>query len=174
MRPDLLEQLRDIHAPAAPGWWPPAPGWWFLALLAIVLLVWGGRRLWRRWRRFQPARAAKKLHLGLARQLQAQSLSPEAWLHATNQLLKRLAVHGLGHSEIIPAWGADWLRYLDRRYGQPAFSRGAGRCFGADRFRPQAKVDVQAANALVHRFLRRECRRFWQPMQTAKERRGHA
>ena len=174
MRPDLLEQLRDIHAPAAPGWWPPAPGWWFLALLTLLLLVWGGRRLWRRWRRFQPARAAKKLHLGLARQLEAQSLSSEAWLHATNQLLKRLAVHGLGHSDIIPAWGADWLRYLDRRYGQPAFSRGAGRCFGADRFRPQAKVDAQAANALVHRFLVRECRRFWRPMQTAKERRGHA
>ena len=46
--------------------------------------------------------------------------------------------------------------------------RGVGRCFGPDRFRPEAKVDVQAANALVHRFLARECRRFWRPAETLR------
>ena len=32
----LLSQLRDIHAAAEPGWWPPAPGWWVVALLLAV------------------------------------------------------------------------------------------------------------------------------------------
>jgi hypothetical protein len=35
----LLAELKDIHAAAAPGWWPPAPGWWLLALLLLLLLA---------------------------------------------------------------------------------------------------------------------------------------
>ena len=50
MNPDLLSQLRDIHAAAPVSWWPPAPGWWVLALLVLVLLVWAGRRMLARFR----------------------------------------------------------------------------------------------------------------------------
>ena len=47
--------LRDIHLPAAPGWWPPAPGWWILAgiVLAVLVVLW---RVWSRRRRLAQAR----------------------------------------------------------------------------------------------------------------------
>ena len=48
---DMLNQLRDIHAPPAVAWWPPAPGWWVwvgVALLIVVLLVVFYRRRHRR------------------------------------------------------------------------------------------------------------------------------
>jgi hypothetical protein len=32
-----LDQLKDLHHPAAPGWWPPAPGWWLLVLAALII-----------------------------------------------------------------------------------------------------------------------------------------
>ena len=160
---ELLNQLRDIHLPQAPPWWPPAPGWWLLVGLALCLAAWGAVRLWRRWRRFGPARMARRLHRRLTLELRTESIGPLAWLHRTNELLKRLAVRGLGHSEMIPAWGDDWLRYLDGRYGAPAFSRGVGRCLGQARFRRNAEVDVQALEGLVSRLLNRECRRFWRP-----------
>lgn len=161
MESELLNQLRDIHLPQAPLWWPPAPGWWVLAALGLCLLAWGIVRLWRRWRRFRPARRARQLHRRLTLELRGDSIAPAAWLHRTNEVLKRLAVHGLGHREMIPAWGDDWLRYLDGRYGEPAFSRGAGRCLGPARFRRDAEVDIQALDGLVSRLLDRECRRFW-------------
>lgn len=161
IQPDLLAQLRDIQPPATPGWWPPALGWWLLAAAVLILLAWSGLRLWRRWRRFRPARTARSLHHELAGRLAAQTISAEAWLHEANQLLKRLAVHGLGHRQMSPAWDAEWLRYLDGRYGTQAFSRGVGRCLGAARFRPGAEVDVPAVQALLSRYLNRECRRFW-------------
>ena len=161
MQPDLLQQLRDIQPPPAPGCWPPAPGWWLVAAAALVLLAWLGARLWHRWRRFRPARLARSLHRDLSRRLAAREISAEAWMHESNQLLKRLAVHGLGHQEVVPVWDAEWLRYLDGRYGQAAFSRGAGRCFGAARFHPDAKADLPAAQELLGRYLNRECRRFW-------------
>ena len=161
MESELLNQLRDIHLPQAPLWWPPAPGWWVLAALGLCLLAWGIVRLWHRWRRFRPARTARQLHRRLTLELRGESIAPTAWLHRTNEVLKRLAVHGLGHREMIPAWGDDWLRYLDGRYGEPAFSRGAGRFLGRARFRRDAEVDVQALDGLVSRLLDRECRRFW-------------
>ena len=161
MQAELLDQLRDIHLPQAPPWWPPAPGWWLVAALGLCFLTWVGARLWRRWRGFRPARAARRLHRQLTLELHDQSIAPAVWLHRTNEVLKRLAVHGLGHREVIPAWGDDWLRYLDTRYGEPAFSRGVGRCLGQARFRRDPEVDVQALANLVGRLLSRECRRFW-------------
>ena len=38
MNPQL--QLRDIHLPAEPSWWPPAPGWWLLAILLMARVWW--------------------------------------------------------------------------------------------------------------------------------------
>ncbi|WP_348674653.1 DUF4381 domain-containing protein [uncultured Abyssibacter sp.] len=36
---DPLAQLRDVHLPPDPGWWPPAIGWWLAALLVLLLIV---------------------------------------------------------------------------------------------------------------------------------------
>lgn len=41
MNPEILKQLRDVHLPKAPSWWPLPPGYYlaFFVLLASVLLV---------------------------------------------------------------------------------------------------------------------------------------
>ncbi|MEP6880575.1 MAG: DUF4381 domain-containing protein, partial [Dokdonella sp.] len=33
-------ELRDIHLPADPSWWPPAPGWWILAAILLGVTIW--------------------------------------------------------------------------------------------------------------------------------------
>ena len=44
MNPELLAQLRDIHAAPELPWWPPASGWWALALMLLVVLACPGNR----------------------------------------------------------------------------------------------------------------------------------
>ena len=205
MDESVLQQLRDIHLPVAPGWWPPAIGWWLLAILVAGVLAWMIWWLGARWRRFRPARTARALYRGISQELRSGSISPTRYVHQTNELLKRFVLHegqlhargarsrlpaeaflargapsrspaegsflrGAGPSR-SPAEGSDhsigsesgdgWLRYLDGRYGQAAFSRGPGRCLGTERFRRDVVVDAEALDGLINRFFARECARCW-------------
>jgi hypothetical protein len=86
--PSQGPELRDIHLPAAPAWWPPAPGWWLLATLVLALVAIGSWRLLRaRARRRRCARILAEVDQLAARHAgDAQALA--AGLH---QLLRRVA-----------------------------------------------------------------------------------
>ncbi len=102
MQADLLAQLRDIHLPADPEWWPPAPGWWILALIAGVVLVYGVWRLIARWQRFRPARQAQALYLDVYAAYTHGGMRTDQYLHRTNEVLKRFVIYGIGHTAAKP------------------------------------------------------------------------
>ncbi|MEG1680784.1 MAG: DUF4381 domain-containing protein [Stenotrophomonas sp.] len=126
--------LRDVHLPAAPGWWPLAPGWWLLiaAVVAVVLVVaalyFFRRRRQQRWMRL------------FDRQLQAAPSGP-ARLAAASELLRRAA--RVLDPQAVQLQGEAWLRFLDGSKGED-FSSGDGRLLLDGGFRPQlegAQVD---------------------------------
>lgn len=103
---DPLANLKPIHLPAEPGWWPPAPGWWLLALSVVVLAI-GMVLAWRHWqRRRAPVRQADA---ELAR-ISAETDAVRQ-LTALNQLLRRVAarVYGPGAASLAPAQWSDFL-----------------------------------------------------------------
>ncbi|HEX6832517.1 MAG TPA: DUF4381 family protein, partial [Rudaea sp.] len=51
MNPAPGPELRDIHVPAPPSWWPPAPGWWLLAAIIIALLAFVAFHLYKKLQR---------------------------------------------------------------------------------------------------------------------------
>ena len=56
---DLLQQLHDIHLPAALGRWPLAPGWLVLLGMLLLLLILGVVWGWRWFRRGKVKREAR-------------------------------------------------------------------------------------------------------------------
>jgi len=153
MQPDLLQQLRDLHLPADPAWWPPAPGWWLLGLLAIggvVLLIrgWLGA-----YRRRLPFREARRLYARLHDDYRAGRIDETGYLHGSNELLKRLVIFGVGARAARRANDQTWLALLDELSGSSEFTTGPGRALGNQRFAEHARADVDALHPLLASFL---------------------
>lgn len=153
MQPDLLQQLKDLHMPAAPGWWPPAPGWWILGALLVCGAGLVARIGWQGWRQRRPIRRARTLHAELARRYRAGDLDGRGYVNGCNELLKRLFVHGLGIDAARRVSDQRWLALLDAALGEPAFTAGPGRILGDARFAPAPAIDADALEHLMRRLL---------------------
>lgn len=141
MQSDPLQQLRDVHAPLDPSWWPPAPGWWVLFLFTLCLIVWAAWRLLQTWRHRAPLRAARKLHAQYCIELERGALTPSSYIHASNELLKRVLVRGYNKYQFAPLSGITWLQALDRLSDTQLFTEGPGQALGDARFSPHQPED---------------------------------
>jgi hypothetical protein len=122
-------ELRDIHLPAAPSWWPPAPGWWILAGLLIIALVFAARWLLarhreRRWRQ-RILGELDRIASGNEAQPDGVRLAAEV-----SQLLRRASI--LIEPRAAALRDEAWLGFLDGRLAEPAasaapFRTGVGR-----------------------------------------------
>lgn len=145
-------QLRDIHLPADPSWWPPAPGWWLLAViglasLAAIVFWWRRHLARRRWRRlvFSELDAIAAAH---SAKPDAQRLASEV-----SQLLRRAS--RLRDPSAPTLRGEAWLVFLDSVLGSDEFSNGPGRALLEGPYRPAAAFDTDALLELVRRWLSR-------------------
>jgi hypothetical protein len=155
MAADLLQQLRDIHLPDPPAAWPPAPGWWILALVLLAGLAWLAVRAFAAERRRRPIRRARHLYADLYRRHQNGELSTREYLNASNELLKRLFIHGMGEPAARRANGRAWLELLDRHTDGSPFTDGPGAALGDERFRPVVETDARAVHQAISELLTR-------------------
>lgn len=141
--------LRDIHLPAAPGWWPPAPGWWILAgiVLAVLVVLW---RVWSRRRRLAQARV--RLVQDFNTLLQQHPESAAARIADISLFLRRA---GKRYAPAQHTLRDDaWLQFLDDDDAARPFSSGAGRILVDGPYRADvAPADVDALAQLVRERL---------------------
>jgi len=113
---DPLAQLRDVIAPAVPGFWPPALGWWLLlALLCAMLLIVGF--LYRRFKRRSPL---DELNAVIA-------LPPPQAVVELSILMRRIAITRFSRPVVASLCDEDWLVFLDQSGHTNQFTCGPGR-----------------------------------------------
>ncbi|VAW83212.1 FIG00657500: hypothetical protein [hydrothermal vent metagenome] len=152
-------QLRDIHLPTGPGFWPPAPGWWILAALSLVLLVWVA---WVATYHYRLHRQRQRI-LALLAELEQDAgnrATPEN-IAQISTLLRRLALMRYPRQQVAALTGIDWLRFLDKSGGQGRFSQGPGQVLATGPYQPAlpADLDVQALGTLVRHWVKKNMER---------------
>ena len=138
---NALTQLRDIHEPIAPSFWPLPLGWWLLLVcIAIVIaaLVW-----WfvRRYRIDRPYGEIRRAANNLQFRLSNTQLAPHDYVSAVNKVFKYLLVDIEQLPGAARADGKAWLEMLAMRFNEDAFVAGSGRSLGNVRYMPFAYFD---------------------------------
>jgi hypothetical protein len=145
---DLLNNLRDIHAPPPVSWWPPAPGWWvLLVVIVIALLVWWRVRRARPWRR-QALRELQQME-----QEFGTTGDVEACVTQLSVLLRRVALSVRAPVSAAALTGDAWLKYLDELGRTQQFSTGIGRVLISAPYARAEAVDVPGLIILTRRWL---------------------
>ncbi len=134
MQSDPLQQLKDVHLPHAPAWWPPAPGWWLLAILVILACAWLAWHWYKRQRYQAPFQSAQRLHKRLRVALNAGEISASDYLHGANGLLKRVFIYAKNDPSSTALSGQEWLAYLDTYTSGAPFTSGPGTLLSERRF----------------------------------------
>ena len=126
MQPDLLQQLRDFN-PNAKVILTASSATKELIARAFRMGALARAEL----ERFDALlKEARALYLHLHDEYQAGNIDAGAYLHETNELLKRMFIHGLKDDRARRANDSDWLGLLDERSGGTGFSAGPGRQLG--------------------------------------------
>lgn len=110
MNPDSLSQLRDIHLPPEPGFWPPAPGWWLLAGIIIGLIIFGFI-LFLRWQRRAALRQALFELDGIESRYSTNQNQTQLTINIS-QLLRRSALTAFPRNQVASLTGEEWLTFL--------------------------------------------------------------
>lgn len=144
-------ELRDIHLPADPSWWPPAPGWWILAVLTIGLAVWFGLAMRRRLLRRQWRHRIMSEFEAIVADDALRNDSPRL-IAQLSQLLRRAG--RLIQADAPSLRGKAWLDFLDSVLATDEFSQGPGSALLEGPFQRESTGDVEALLDLIRRWMK--------------------
>ncbi len=153
--PQQVLQLRDIHLPGAPAFWPPAPGWWLVAAVMIALLAWAAVIAVRRYRIYRQRQHVLTALTRLEHEL-ASERTPDA-LARMSVLLRRLALMRFPRQQVAALTGRAWLDFLDASGGKGRFANGPGRVLSTGPYQRSLPSDLDATGlvALVREWVTR-------------------
>ncbi|CAM4445566.1 MAG: hypothetical protein LEGION0398_MBIBDBAK_00651 [Legionellaceae bacterium] len=120
----LLTQLKDIHLPLEPSWWPLPIGWYFIFIFLISLVCFLSYYGFKYSRRNHYRKLAL---MALTKLTYEQNGDPNLQLAQLSILLKRTALTAYPHLLIANLYGEAWLNFLDKTSNTVDFSQGVGR-----------------------------------------------
>ncbi len=144
--------LKDIHTPGLPEFWPPAPGWWLVAILTITLLILGSFAL----RRYLQQRRQQRQVLALLTQLE-ETFDPAQAAHHLGELsilLRRVAITRYPRQQVAALTGDEWLKFLDQTGGNGQFSNGPGQILATGPYQTNITIDIEKLLPLLRSWIK--------------------
>ena len=113
-------ELRDIHLPADPGYWPLAPGWWILIVIVLILAYFLFKKI---------AKIRQTKHINNLMQQELLTVRESYKKHDNKHqlavdistLLNRFVIHVLKDSRASSLTGDAWIAYLNSRVQTQVF-----------------------------------------------------
>ena len=139
--------LRDIHLPAAVGWWPLATGWWWL--LGVLLLLSAGVlcvTLLRRYHRARLGHWVRPEFMLLTSQYR-QDHDALALLQSISVLLRRACISLYPREQVAGLTEERWLELLNKTGQTSQFSEGPGQLLADGPYR--ASVSARQVEDLI-------------------------
>ena len=146
-----LTDLRDVALPTPVSGWPPAPGWWALAGL-LLLALWLVFRFFRnrRSRRLYRREALEALHQARAKwDVDRDGL---AYAIASDQLIRRVAIHLLGRDAVARLTGKAFSE-LANSLSSKALSSSTATLLTETRYRADPDFDVDPVHREVEDWI---------------------
>ncbi len=154
----LLADLKGLHLPDDPSFWPPAPGWWGVVLLLCALLLVVVKKIARgRQQRETGWRdSALRHHEEIAVELHSGAPLNQV-LSRSSVLMRKVALASLPRQSAAAVQQDDWLQLLDELGQTQEFSNGAGRLLLSHPYQRQSDIkreQVVDLLALMHNTIR--------------------
>ena len=149
---DPLAALRDIHAPDAPGFWPPAPGWIVVACAVTAAGVAAAVFVVRRWR----AQRFRREALAALRALRSRHRAgvPEGEIAMElSTLVRRVALARRPREEVAALTGERWITWLETTL--PGIGACARSALLDAPYARRCQFDVARALAACEHWVRR-------------------
>ena len=149
---DPLAALRDIHAPAAPGFWPPAPGWIAVCILAAAVVLAAAIIAVRRWRAGQTRREALAGLRALRTRHRAGASGAEI-AGELSTLMRRFVLARHPREEVAGLTGERWIAWLES--GLPGLEASARTALLDAPYARELPFDVPRALTACEHWIRR-------------------
>ncbi|MFT5571432.1 MAG: hypothetical protein ACI9FR_000346 [Cryomorphaceae bacterium] len=147
----LKQQLRDVHAPDAIGWWPLAIGWWVLAIVLVAILTYAAWRLLRRVRRERYRKIAKtELENHFANW--QKNRKTDQYLQNTSSVLRRIILHINQNESLTTVSGTAWVKVLEHHSNEP-FTSATKLALAESLYQKDAATDVPAIHQELHNWV---------------------
>lgn len=115
-------ELRDIHLPTDPGFWPLAVGWWIL-IVVIGIMAYFAYKKWTKLKQLKQVNRLLQDELLSIREHFKQHQDKHRLAADVSELLKRFVRHVLKDSNATSLTGEDWIEYLNSRVGSGVFTQ---------------------------------------------------
>jgi hypothetical protein len=144
---ELLEQLADIHLPAAVTYWPPAPGWWLLAALLLAIVTWAVQTVVRQIKQRKICAYAlgelDKIHLEYNDDnRESEDAARLMFVNRFNAVIRRVALWHYPNSGIASLGGVAWVDFIQEKGDSSGMTEEISEAISQGRFKPRCDVDI--------------------------------